>query len=186
MDLNYNSSEGLILHMDTSYGVSRPRPPYSGDGGSDFGSKTSVSVLPSLPDTSRNDDDSDADDTQNVSVASNNFVEFDMSGLDEENRYHRRARSPQTLQRTFEPTKIEPEEPPIATHNDELENEEETLLRISDLICLKENVNTEHYSCAIHTEMTVDIPVIFSRAKKTIDPNSKGSYSYNVEKVRGY
>ena len=126
MDLNYNSSEGLILHMDTSYGGSRPRPPYSGDGGSDFGSKTSVSVLPSLPDTSRNDDDSDADDTQNVSVASNNFVEFDMSGLDEENRYHRRARSPQTLQRTFEPTKIEPEEPPIATHNDELENEEET------------------------------------------------------------
>lgn len=67
-----------------------------------------------------------------------------------------------------------------------LEKEEETLLRISDLICLKENINTDEYSCAIHTEMTVRIPVIFSGAKNAIHPGSKGSYRYRVEKVRGY
>lgn len=111
-----------ILEMDTSYGGLPSRPLYSGDRGSDFTSKTSLSVLPSLPSTTA-DHDSDADsndsDTQNhrkESVASNTFVEFDISGMDEEeNWYARRNRS----QRALHEQEKGPSKSPHSTGNTE-------------------------------------------------------------------
>ncbi len=67
-----------------------------------------------------------------------------------------------------------------------LEDETETLLRISDLICLKENVNTNNYYTALHSKIMVEIPVIFKNAKNKFTQDGKSSYIYESEKVRGY
>ncbi len=67
-----------------------------------------------------------------------------------------------------------------------LEDETETLVRISDLICLKENINTNNFYTALHSIIKVEIPVIFRMAKNKLTEDSTSSYIYQTEKVRGY
>ncbi len=67
-----------------------------------------------------------------------------------------------------------------------LEDESETLVRISDLICIKEKVDTSTYSTVLHSKVKINIPLIFVGAMKTVDEDSKSSYLYEVEKIRGY
>lgn len=94
-------SSDLSSEMDHVYPHSRP---YVADG-PDYGSRTSVSELPSLPDMGIGREDEDEgvlNDTRDDTETSHNFVEFDMSGMEEDNRNHRRPRSPQTVQRTWD------------------------------------------------------------------------------------